>query len=442
MPELNWIGKDAVRAHHRDVPFHLLKDVPELGCGSGQGDSDGNLIVQGDNLLALKALLPRYAGQVKCIYIDPPYNTGNEGWVYNDNVKAPEIQRWLNKVVGKEAEDLSRHDKWLCMMYPRLQLLKRFLREDGVIIVSIDDFEAHRLRMVLEEVFGAPNFIAQLVWEKGRKNDAKLFSVGHEYMLVYAKSKSTLGEVRWRAPKQGITEIISEFTRLRQIHGDCFELISSGLKSFYKSLPADHPAKKYARACNADLRGVWRDNNISWPGGGGPKYDIIHPKTGLPCKVPDDGWRFVESTMQEKIRDGWVVFREDHKKSPFLKSYIYMVDGEEDEETNDGKTEVLGSYFYRHSQPANDVLKELFGEKVFENPKDHEILARLIRYVTNNDRECLILDSFGGSGTTAHAVLQLFGGQRESSLCPGGDGRENSEFNYGGASAARHSSAI
>src|SRR5881275_1940578 len=145
MPTLNWIGKEAVVNHHHQVPFHLLKDVPELACGQ---PGDGNLIVQGDNLLALKALLPYYAGQVKCIYIDPPYNTGNENWVYNDAVNSPEIRKWLGNVVGTEAEDLSRHDKWLCMMLPRLQLLRGFLRKDGVIFVSIDDHEIHSLRML------------------------------------------------------------------------------------------------------------------------------------------------------------------------------------------------------------------------------------------------------------------------------------------------------
>jgi adenine-specific DNA-methyltransferase len=162
MPTLDWIGKDAVLRHHEDVPFHLLQDVPALSCGEDRG----NLIVEGDNLLALKALLPHYAGQVKCIYIDPPYNTGNEGWVYNDNVNSPEMKQWLGKVVGKEAEDLSRHDKWLCMMYPRLVLLKKFLRHDGAIFVSIDDNEVASLRMLMDEVFEARNFVATVLWQK------------------------------------------------------------------------------------------------------------------------------------------------------------------------------------------------------------------------------------------------------------------------------------
>jgi adenine specific DNA methylase Mod len=161
MPSLDWIGKKAVVNHHKQVPFHLLRQNMELSAG----DPDSkNLLVQGDNLVALKALLPYYAGQVKCIYIDPPYNTGNESWVYNDNVNSPEMREWLGKAVGKEAEDLSRHDKWLCMMYPRLVLLKEFLREDGVIFISIDDNELANLTVLLNEIFGVGNLLATLVW--------------------------------------------------------------------------------------------------------------------------------------------------------------------------------------------------------------------------------------------------------------------------------------
>jgi len=150
MPTLDWIGKKAVENHHNEIPFRLLHTVPELSVG----DKDcGNLIVQGDNLHALKALLSYYAGKVKCICIDPPYNTGNEKWVYNDNVNSPEMKTWLNKVVGSEGEDLSRHDKWLCMMYPRLSLLRKFLREDGAIFVFLDDSEQHHLRLLMIEIF-------------------------------------------------------------------------------------------------------------------------------------------------------------------------------------------------------------------------------------------------------------------------------------------------
>jgi len=301
MPTLNWIGKQAVVNHHQQVSFHLLKDVPELSCGD---PGSGNLIVQGDNLVALKALLPYYARQVKCIYIDPPYNTGNEGWVYNDNVNSPVIRQWLGKVVGREGETLDRHDRWLCMMYPRLMLLQEFLRDDGVIIVSIDDFESYRLRQLLDEIFQPQNFIAQLVWDKTRKNDAKLFSVGHEYLVVYARSLSTLRESKtvWREPKPGADAVIAQVNRLRQQHGNDFSLIEKELRDWYKELPRNHPAKKLSRHKHVDERGVWRDRDISWPGGGGPRYDVLHPDTKVPCKVPEAGWRFstIES-MNEQI---------------------------------------------------------------------------------------------------------------------------------------------
>lgn len=184
MPTLDWIGKNAVRGHHRRVPYHLLKCDKDLSVGD---PGSGNLLIQGDNLLALKALLPYYAGKVKCIYIDPPYNTGNEGWVYNDNVNSPEIRQWLKQVVGKEGEDLSRHDKWLCMMYPRLALLREFLSEDGAIFVSIDDNESHSLRSLMNEVFGPHRFVATIVWQKrySRENRGAIGDA-HEYVMVYA----------------------------------------------------------------------------------------------------------------------------------------------------------------------------------------------------------------------------------------------------------------
>jgi adenine-specific DNA-methyltransferase len=246
MPTLNWIGKEAVVNHHQQIPFRLLRDVPSLACGE---PGSGNLIVEGDNLTALKALLPYYAGQVKCIYIDPPYNTGNESWAYNDNVNSPIIREWLGKTVGKDGETLDRHDRWLCMMYPRLALLRQFLHAEGVIIVSIDDFEAYRLRYLLDEIFGAQNFIAQLIWDKTRKNDAKLFSVGHEYAVVYARSLQTLRDRKtvWREQQAGAREIIAEWSLLKQQHGENYQAIQTDLRAWYKSLPKNNPSKKLSR---------------------------------------------------------------------------------------------------------------------------------------------------------------------------------------------------
>lgn len=414
MPTLDWIGKKAIVNHHSEVPFHLLKVTDKLSAG----DSDSkNLLVQGDNLIALKALLPQYAGQVKCIYIDPPYNTGNENWVYNDNVNSPEIREWLGKTVGKEAEDLSRHDKWLCMMYPRLQLLKKFLRKDGVIMVSIDDFEAFNLRCLMNEIFGANNFVAQLVWDKTRKNDAKLFSVGHEYLIVYARSLSTLRKLKtvWREPKPGADEIMAQYRALKLQHSEDYAAIESDLREWYRSLPKTHPSKKLSRYRHVDKWGVWRDRDISWPGGGGPNYAVIHPLTGLPCKVPEAGWRFASPTeMQRQIDLGLVVFRDDHTNPPIRKAHLMPVPEELDDATdsdveNDDEEaglQVMPSVIQKQAQVAVKLLRNIFdGKKVFENPKDHEILMRLIKYVTEpND---IILDAFAGSGSTGHAVLQL-----------------------------------
>jgi len=240
--QIQFKGKPFVQNHHLLVKYHELVPVKSKSLTKKVSLHD-NLIIHGDNLKALKALLPLYAGRVKCIYIDPPYNTGNEKWIYNDNVNSPMMQEWLGKVVDRE--DLTRHDKWLCMMMPRLKLLKDLLCEDGIILVSIDDNEVYRLRALMDEIFFEENFIAQLIWEKGRKNDAKLFSVGHEYMLVYAKSLARLRELKtvWREPKPGALEIWEKYCGLKSVHGNNYERIENDLHEWFKSLPAKSPAK-------------------------------------------------------------------------------------------------------------------------------------------------------------------------------------------------------
>ena len=423
MPSITFKGKSIVHSYHLTVPYRqLVVDESRSLLQPGKPASlDDNLIIHGDNLQALKALLPSFAGRVKCIYIDPPYNTGNEGWIYNDNVSHPMLQEWFRRVVDKE--DLTRHDKWLCMMMPRLKLLLEFLREDGVIFVSIDDNEAHQLRILMDEIFGEENFIAQLVWEKGRKNDAKFFSVGHEYMLCYARSLEMLRSLRtvWREPKPGAREIWNEYLRLRTVHGEDYNKVEELLREWYQSLPAGHPSKALSRYKHVDKNGPWRDRDISWPGGGGPRYDVPHPVTGLPCKVPERGWGFATSkAMQEQIRLELVEFREDHTEPPFRKAHLRPVAEELDENGMDaikGETDaegdvevgmqVMPSVIYKQSQVAVKFLRDLMGGKVFDNPKDHEVLARIIRYVTTPDSGDIILDSFAGSGTTAHAVLAL-----------------------------------
>ena len=410
---LNWHGKRRARRIALTPSTGTLLPCPEE---SVEWDATQNLMIEGDNLEVLKLLQKSYAGKIKMIYIDPPYNTGND-FIYPDDFH-DSIANYLEVTgqtesgskINSNTETSGRfHTNWLNMLYPRLWAARHLLRQDGVIFISINDKELSNLLTICSELFGGENFIATLVWERGRKNDAKRFSLGHEYIVGYAKDLAHIEEIlpAWREPKEGVSEIVREYERLKLIHKENFEAISDGLVAFYKSLPEGHPAKKYSRSRFVDQRGIWRDNNISWPGGGGPKYPLPHPVTGQPCKIPDDGWRFVAETMNEKIRDGYVQFREDHTKSPFLKSYLY-VDGltsVRDEDTSGEKLQVMGSVFYRHSQPSNDVMKNLFGEKVFNNPKDHIILAKLVRYCTGPTDT--ILDFFAGSGSLGHAVWEL-----------------------------------
>ena len=422
MPKLTWVGKEKVINHHHEVPFRVLER--KYNFTASDDNSTGNRIIHGDNLEALKSLLPEYEGKVKCIYIDPPYNTGNEGWIYNDNVSDEKIKKWLGQVVGKEGEDLSRHDKWLCMMYPRLKLLHKLLAEDGIFLVSIDDFEVHNLRILLNEIFGTQNFIAQLVWDKTRKNDAKLFSTGHEYLIVFAKSLNKLKELKtiWREQKEGAKEIIEYWKSLQQEFGDDYEQIQSTLREWYKSLNKKHPSKKLSRYKWVDKFGPWRDRDISWTGGGGPRYDVIHPETKIACAVPERGWGFATSQeMQRQIDIGLVVFREDHTKPPIRKAHLLPVpeeldneelDSTEDEEIEDKNDadeaglQVMSSVFNKQAQVSVKLLRKIFdGKKVFPNPKDHEVLMRMFNYVATKDS--IFLDSFAGSGTTAHAVLKL-----------------------------------
>ncbi len=418
MPTLQFKGKSVIETYHHSVPHHRLEFDPKLSLlpkGEKPG-LDGNLIIEGDNLLALKALLPTHAGKVKCIYIDPPYNTGNEGWVYNDNLTQPQFKEWIGATVGKEGEDATRHDKWCCMMYPRLTLLKELLRDDGVILISIDDFEFHTLRCLMDEIFGYSNLIATLVWEKGRKNDARLFSVGHEYMLIFAKSLELLrGQgVVWRETKPGAEELWAEYSMLSARHGEDHVAIEKALRAWHKDLPEKHAAKKLGRWLHVDSWGPWRDRDISWIGGGGPRYDVPHPVTGKPCKVPDRGWGFATSdAFQRQIELDLIVFRKDHTEPPMLKRHLRPrveelkedeeIDGDVDAEADLG-LQVMPSVIYKQSQAAVKYLRELLGQNSFDNPKDFTVLARLIAYCT--DRDDVVLDSFGGSGSLGQAVLE------------------------------------
>ena len=365
MPTLDWIGKKAVLNHHQQVPYHLLRCDRDLSAGD---PSSGNLLVQGDNLLALKALLPYYAGKVKCIYIDPPYNTGNENWVYNDAVNSPEMRDWLGKVVGKEAEDLSRHDKWLCMMYPRLRLLKEFLSEDGAIFISIDDTEVHSLRLLLDEIFGPRNFVASIIWQKvySPKNSAKHFSEDHDYITVYANNAE-----RWRP-----------------------HLIS-------RSQEQD---KAYKNPDN-DPRGLWKPSGLDArnPYSKGT-YSITCP-SGRVISGPPRGayWRFSKEKLKELDADKRIWWGRDGNAIPQLKRFLSEVKQgivpqtlwtyQEVGHTQEAKKEVVSICDFEDSA------------SVFITPKPVRLIRRILEIAT--DKDSLVMDSFAGSGTMGHAVLDL-----------------------------------
>jgi len=391
-----------------------------------------NQFIEGDNLEVLKLLYKSYSGRVKMIYIDPPYNTGGD-FVYPDNFVDP-LETYLEVTGQKDTngnlltsntETSGRyHSAWLSMMYPRLYLARQLLRDDGVIFISIDDHEAYNLRLLLNEIFGEENFIAELVWEKTRKNDAKLFSVGHEYMLVYARSLSFLKELKtvWREEKPGAKQIIHQYRILRAQYGNDDKAIEKALQNWYRSLPDGHPSKKLSRYKHIDKNGPWRDRDISWPGGGGPRYEVIHPVTKQACKIPERGWCYASlAAMQKQIQLGLVVFREDHTEPPIRKAHLNPIPEELDDELlstyqSDDENEngdenigmqVMPSVLYRQSQVAVKYLRNLMGGKIFDNPKDHEIIARLIKYCTAASNGDIVLDYFAGSCTTAEAVLRL-----------------------------------
>jgi len=416
--QLDWPGKRAALFAANSQIAKTLRPVRE---DSIDFDTTRNLFIEGDNLDALKLLQESYLGKVKLIYIDPPYNTGSD-LVYRDSFReAPtdylkrsgQVDAAGTGLVANSETNGRFHSDWLSMMYPRLKLARRFLTDDGVILISIDDAEQSSLRHLGDEIFGAQNFVAQLVWEKGRKNDAHFFSSAHEYILIYAKSKSLLRErkTKWREEKPGAREIWDEYVRLRTVHGDDNGAVEAKLSDWFAALPKADPSKKWARYKRIDEHGPWRDRDISWPGGDGPSYEVLHPVTKQPCKVPERGWIYSDpAEMQRHIEAGLVEFREDHTEPPFRKAHLRPISVEEMAEGVDGEVElanqVRGSYFYKQSQASVRHLRELMGAKVFNNPKDHVELSRLFEYILDGSNG-IVMDFFAGSGSTGEAVFDL-----------------------------------
>ena len=385
MPTLHWIGKEKVINHHRDVPYKVLEHeyrfeakIPSreglggarLGVGSSaeghpEPVDDGNKIIHGDNLEALKSLLPEYEGKVKCIYIDPPYNTGNEGWVYNDNVNDPKMKKWLGEVVGKESENLTRHDKWLCMMYPRLKLLHKLLVEDGSIWISIDDAEAYHLRSLLDEIFGSSKFIACNIWQKrySRENRSATGD-SHEYLFVYAKNPLVFKETR-------------------------------------NKLALGEKQKKVYKNPNNDPKGLWRAISFSAQGfRPNQMYKITSPITGKVFTPPEGFcWKKVESEYEKLLNEGSIYFGKDGNAMPQRIQYLADIEG-------------IAPWTWwlheevGHTDESRKMIQQIFGSQTaFDTPKPVRLIERVIHIATKSGD--IILDSFAGSGTTAHAVLNL-----------------------------------
>jgi adenine-specific DNA-methyltransferase len=368
MPTLEWIGKSKVINHHQEVPFRVLERKYSFD-ENGQRDEDNgseNMIIRGDNLEALKALLPRYEGRVKCIYIDPPYNTGNEGWVYNDNVNDPKIKKWLGEVVGKEGEDLTRHDKWLCMMYPRLKLLQKLLADDGVIFISIDEIEHRYLELVMDEIFGSANRIDTFVWQNNYGGGAKSNYVVHlhEYVLCFAKNISTVGKIE---------------------------------------LPPDDNILKYYKYKDEkfDTRGPYRLQPLATTSMD-DRPNLRYPLYYEGHEVwPAKQWFWSKERALEAQANDELVFSEKNGKwTVNYKQYLNGADGTQ--RKSKPYSIITGIY----TQAGTKAIKEIMGSgKAFDFPKPPELIMYFIQMITGEDD--IILDSFAGSGTTAHAVLNM-----------------------------------
>jgi adenine-specific DNA-methyltransferase len=394
-----WAGKSQSRREAHKPSTGTLRPCKEESL---DWDTTQNLYIEGDNLEVLKLLQKSYSGKIKMIYIDPPYNTGKD-FVYKDNYKdnlknyqevTGQVDSEGNKISTNTDSDGRYHSNWLNMMYPRLRLARNLLKDDGVILVSIDDNEIENLKKILSEVFGESNFISQFIWRGGRRNAAKLISTSHEYMICYTKNIKYVHEsgVNWKEKKRGIENIYSRVNTLLKECNNDFEKASKEIQNWYKSLKDDDPSKDHSHYCWIDKRGLYFASDISRGGGGGPKWEIKNPETGEVVKTPKRGWAY--NSLENLIKDvekGIIHFNGD--SVPCKKRYL--IDNEE---------QLVETVFYRDRRGASKRLDELFGEKVFDFPKDEIVLQEKIRSFSSSNE--IVLDFFSGSGSTADAVLK------------------------------------
>lgn len=352
--------------------------------GTPSSGAREHLLIEGDNLAGLRALRSSHQRAIDVIYIDPPYNTGNTnrtGFTYSDRFRT--------------AEDEERHSSWLTMMRLRLSEARELMKPTGAILISIDDNEAHHLRVLCDQVFGEHNFIAQLVWDGGNvKNNARYISGTHEYVLVYARSLAALTDagITWREPRPGTELLLARYEQLKAKHGTNYDRISAELKKWVKKAPLSARLKVFT---GVDARGLYTYADLSAPGGKGSRYDVIHPTTGKPCQVPSRGWGCTQDRMTELLNDDRLLFGADEKAQVMRKLYLA-----------DKTDQVRRSILEYPARSSTHLIEHMLGKRnAFNNPKNLEMLSDLISLVAPKD--AVVLDFFAGSGTTGHAVLSL-----------------------------------
>ncbi|MFV8360576.1 site-specific DNA-methyltransferase [Flavobacterium sp. LS1P3] len=388
MPTLNWIGKDKIINHHQEVPYKVLNH--EYGFSENEKSkapvASGNLIINGDNLEALKSLLPKYEGKVNCIYIDPPYNTGNESWVYNDNVNSPKIKKWLGKVVGKESEDLTRHDKWLCMMYPRIKLLHKLLAKDGFIFISLDDNEIHSLKFILNEIFGEKNFQAEIIVQSNKRGQTyKQLAKTHEYLICFSKTdKANINELPTDIGNYPYQDSIGKYS-IRELRNRNPKFGRFNRPNLFFPIYINPNAPDDIGFCPLSLI---KDEDFS--------IEVLP----LNSQSEESCWRWGTKKVEENI-----LFKND----------MSSIFGRQKQDGNWGvydkyrkgtvKAKTIWTETEMISEQGTSMLRNLGLAELFQFPKPVELIKRVL--LLASDENSIVLDSFAGSGTTAHSVLEL-----------------------------------
>ncbi|CCK07905.1 site-specific DNA-methyltransferase [Cronobacter sakazakii] len=402
---LNWPGK---RESLLTANAPIAKTLRPCRDESVDFDTTENLFIEGDNLDALKLLQETYLGKVKMIYIDPPYNTGKD-FIYKDDFstdvsdylqQSNQVDSERERLVANTEANGRFHSDWLSMIYPRLKLARNLLRDDGTILISIDDNESDNLRKVCDEVFGEENFVGQIVWQRSKKGDSKLIAKVHEYVLCYARDKgSVLANGPWRRPKEGADQVLAKYAELKANLGTNHEAIRREMQAWYKQLPNNDPRKSHKHYNWSDDRGLYFAADFAGPDDGResrPRHDILHPVTGKSCKKPSTGWRWDEEKTKWALTQTppRIHFGPDETTIPTRKSYLFEID-----------SEPYSSVFYRDGRSATLEVEDLVGKGWFPFPKNTDVLTELIELVTKPDD--IILDFFAGSGSTGHAVMKV-----------------------------------